>query len=685
MTTAEFAPRYIAAGLSVIPIRPGSKQASIKWEPYQKRRMSAEEARQHFVNGCQVALVCGSVSGNLECVDFDKPELFQPFLDTVEGVNAALRSKLTVWQQTPSGGYHLVYRCSGPVGGNRKLATSARYQDDQGRPRQDVFIETRGAGGYFLAAPSKGYTLHGSLESLPVLTPEERDLLHAIAKSFDEAEPQGHQQPARTDTNTGDRPGDVFNREADWQTLLEGEGWTFVKTMGDRQHWTRPGKTDGSVSATLNEQGLFVFSSSTPLPVQKPLDKFAFYAYSRFNGDFKEAARSLRVPDNSGHSGRIGGFPGHSGQKRTDSERLRPESGRLSDTNQFSQSLAGVVLEFINSDPAPFETKDVYSECCVKDRRGKKTVSDALAYYEKKGKIRKIDGKRGHWEVAEDEPEDMGLLSAGAEPFNIMLPLEISEHAIIRPGSVILVSGSSNAGKSAFLLSVVRNFFAPHIYPHRPLPLSYERIEVAPMRFLNSEMSAGELVARIKRFGDDPAAWVQHVKFIERSHSFHKLVLPDGVTFIDFLEVNEDFFQAGKFISEIHHRLKSGIAVVAMQKKQGALHAKGGEMTMEKPRLVINLDRNEPHGFICKIAKCKEPVDFMHSIQGMERDFVISGRSEILPISDWRFVNDAQRKTINAEYGRNGLPDQVKRDRIDYRTKTLFYPAAAEPAEEGLL
>jgi len=679
MTLAEFATQCLTHRLSVIPIRPDSKQASIKWEPYQKRRMSAVEIKRHFVNGCQIALVGGSVSGNLECLDFDKPDLFQPFLDTLEGVNAVLRGKLTVWQETPSGGFHILFRCSAPVGGNQKLAMSVRGKDDQGRPQQDVFIETRGQGGYFLVAPSKGYTLNGSLGSLPVLSPAERDLLHSIARSFDEAEHQAPRPPVKTDPTSGDRPGDRFNQETDWKTLLEGEGWQYVKTVGDHQHWCRPGKSDGSTSATLNTQGFFCFSSSTPLPVQKPLDKFSFYAYCRFNGDFSAAAKSLRVPDNSGHSGQIRTFPDASGRTPDGSRTVSgyaPGKGR---------TLAGDVLSFIESDPAPFETKDVYSELCAKDRREKKTISDALSYYEKQNKIRRIDGKRGWWEVVEDEPEAMNLLSVSAEPFNILLPLGITKRATVRPGSIILVSGSSNAGKTVFLLSVVRNFFASHIYPHTALHLSYERIDVALMVYLNSEMSAGELATRIRGFGDDPSTWVPHVKFIERTHSFDKLVDPDGVTFIDFLEVNEDFYQAGKFIADIHRRLKGGVAVVAMQKKQGHAFAKGGEMTLEKPRLAINLDKNEPHGFICKIAKCKEPVDFMHSIQGMERDYVITGRSEILPTSDWRFVNEPQRKAINQEYARTNLPDRVKRDRIDYRTGEPLFTPVPEFTEEGAL
>lgn len=92
---------------------------------------------------------------------------------------------------------------------------------------------------------------------------------------------------------------------------------------------------------------------------------------------------------------------------------------------------------------------------------------------------------------------------------------------------------------------------------------------MAPLVYLNSEMSGQELVARIRAFGDEPAEWVKHVNFIERNHSFDRIISPDGINLIDFLEVNEDFFQAGKLIADIHKKLKNGFAIIAMQKKTG--------------------------------------------------------------------------------------------------------------------
>lgn len=679
----EAAKQYASFGLSVIatwsakhPDESRRKKPKTAWKEYQTRQPTPAEIERNFKDNQNsgLALIAGKVSGNLEFLDFDKPALFAPFMEALRRTDLALASKIIV-QKTPSGGYHGIYRCADPVPGNQKLARS-----EDGK---ETLIETRGEGGYALICPSEGYKLQGDLADLATITGDERGVIVRIAKSFDQHKetvrpPAPTTGQPRPGAEENERPGDVFERRADWRQLLEADGWKYLKTIGDREHWSRPGKNPASSSATLNEKGLYVFSSNTPLPIETPLGKFAYLANYRFSGDYKAAARWVvetypedfpndtpgnRTSDReeppwpddsdiSDISDKSDGFR----QIQTDSETFRQNSDKF----DRKHSLAQYVYDFIDQDPAPFSNNDVYSELCARTREEKKKICDTLLYCEKQGKIKKIDGRRGSWEVVESRPEVMDLLSVDAEPFNISLPLGISNFVTIRPGGIILVSGSNNAGKTVFLLSSCRNFFSPHINGNRLTPLSNEREEVCPkIQYLNSEMSRQELVARIRSFGDDPAEWVKHVSFIERTHSFDRVVDPDGINLIDFLEVNEDFFQAGKLIADIHKKLKSGIAVIAMQKKQGYAFAKGGEMTLEKPRLAINLDKNEPHGFTCKIAKAKEAVDFTRNIQGMTRDFVITGDSRILPISDWRHVNEKQRAAINADYDRNHLPRRV--------------------------
>ena len=303
----------IKAGMAPIPIRAGGKVPLDRWTDDQHHPMDETEIPRRFRNGCNLGIVCGAGSGNLECLDFDNASLFQPLLDTLEAVNPSLRQKLTVWQETPSGGYHLLYRCSAPVGGNAVLA-----HDRDGK----AAIETRGQGGQFLVAPSRAtskqdgkqrpYILHGTLQAVPTITAEDVALLHNIASSFDES---GHQEQKRLPRNqggtiSGDRPGDRYNHVTDWNELLVRYGWRCLKTMGDRQHWQRPGKTGPEASGTLHPtKGFWCFSTSTPLPTQQPLTPFAVFTYMEYGGDFVAAARALAAEHTPAHP--IGEQPPH--------------------------------------------------------------------------------------------------------------------------------------------------------------------------------------------------------------------------------------------------------------------------------------------------------------------------------------------------------------------------------------
>ena len=141
----EAAIQLLSLGYSVIPTNADKTPALSSWKRHQKQAMPVETAKKVFYNGCSLAMVGGAVSGNLECLDFDKPELFQPFIDMLKGINQEFAGRL-VKVRTPSGGYHLIYRCQQPCAGNQKLTMS-----DNGK---ETWIETRGEGGYFLTTPS---------------------------------------------------------------------------------------------------------------------------------------------------------------------------------------------------------------------------------------------------------------------------------------------------------------------------------------------------------------------------------------------------------------------------------------------------------------------------------------------------------------------------------------------------
>ena len=149
---AATAMAYLAAGLSCLPAAKARKHPAIgSWKNWQSRLPTEVEVRAWFSNQHDaICVVSGAVSGNLECMDFDQHgELFDAWMQKVD---TALLAKLVI-EQTPSGGYHVCYRCESPVEGNLKLARGMR----DGKLK--TLIETRGEGGLFLCAPTEGYAL----------------------------------------------------------------------------------------------------------------------------------------------------------------------------------------------------------------------------------------------------------------------------------------------------------------------------------------------------------------------------------------------------------------------------------------------------------------------------------------------------------------------------------------------
>ena len=93
-----------------------------------------------------------------------------------------------------------------------------------------------------------------------------------------------------------DRPGDRFNRETDWASILEPHGWVQVPFSGDGERWRRPGKDDG-VSATADGGGhrlLYVFTSNAPpLQPQTSYTRLGAFAELEHGGDYSAAAREI--------------------------------------------------------------------------------------------------------------------------------------------------------------------------------------------------------------------------------------------------------------------------------------------------------------------------------------------------------------------------------------------------------
>lgn len=317
----EAAYKYTRSGLSIIPIRPdGTKAPALReWKTYQHRIPSEAEVAAWFNSGNNygIAVVAGSVSGNLEVLDFDQESLFLPWRELVENECLGVTEQFVVIK-TPVGGYHVYFRSSF-VERNLKLARQAlevpeaspgARKVEQRWIRIKTLIETRGEGGYVLAPPSpaschrsnRPYKIvAGELTDIPIITTQQRDILLSAARSFNEyveldrIHSTGTKLKNQAQLST--RPGDDFNSRATWEPLLTAHGWKLLGMRGEKGLWQRPGKSGFGISATTNFNGsnlLYVFSTNAPpFEPEHAYSPFAIYSLLKFDGDFRSAARSL--------------------------------------------------------------------------------------------------------------------------------------------------------------------------------------------------------------------------------------------------------------------------------------------------------------------------------------------------------------------------------------------------------
>ena len=292
----EIAKEYYQSGLSIIPI--GEKKLPIgSW-----KRNQTELIEPSFSSCIGIGIVCGEVSGGVECIDIDQKysldgKLFENYKNLIAQADKNLLKKLVV-QSTPSGGYHFVYKCA-TIEGNKKLAnrhTTEAEKLENPKDKIRVLVETRGIGGYFMVAPSDGYkVIYGDLKQISILSALEREILFVCARTLNEVfEVATVNKNSQKTILENLSPFEDWNNRGDVLDLLESEGWVVKLQNGAKKLLLRPQGT-GMWSADWNEDKriFYVFTSSSEFEQNKGYNPTQVLAKLRFNDDFSECAKWL--------------------------------------------------------------------------------------------------------------------------------------------------------------------------------------------------------------------------------------------------------------------------------------------------------------------------------------------------------------------------------------------------------
>lgn len=310
----------------------------------------------------------------------------------------------------------------------------------------------------------------------------------------------------------------------------------------------------------------------------------------------------------------------------------------LDRANRRERNLAGEVEEFVLSTNGSFLSTDVSKGLHLSTRDENKNLSVILRRLSEKGVIEKIGDRNGHWRKVENDVEVIDWKNAVTEEYPIRFPLNVHDLVKLYPGNIAILAGASNTGKTTFMLELVR--------------LNQETHNVL---YMNSEMGASELKLRLEMFHEACPIGRWKFKAIERSDKFADAIDPDGLNIIDFMEIYDEFWKLAGWIRDVHKKLNNGVAIIAIQKQSSSKkdqkdYGRGGEMTLEKPRLYMAMDRGR-----LKIVKAKIWRSHDKNPNGLTRDFKIVSGWKFLPNpmgSDW--VTDEEKKYSKAGFVQDG-------------------------------
>ena len=299
------------------------------------------------------------------------------------------------------------------------------------------------------------------------------------------------------------------------------------------------------------------------------------------------------------------------------------------------------LTEFVENSCGSFTTSDIDREFGIVTQNDRTRRRVALHRLINKKIIIKDRRMAGRYLINTATLDFIDLNQTEEKIFPINFPLELHSMVSIPPKCIVVVAGSSNAGKTAFLLETLRLNLKPQ----------FEKL------YLMSEMGPSEYKQRVSAYGQESLPlWNEKVKASSVSSGFHAAVSqynPNGLTVIDFLEeVEGEYYRIASDIRAIYDALESGVAIVALQKHSNARVGRGGEATTEKARLYITIDQllqtSDCAISAVKIVKAKNYTG--KNPNGKERHIRIVRGATIEPLSDWMYCDDAKREYFVRQY-----------------------------------
>jgi hypothetical protein len=305
----------------------------------------------------------------------------------------------------------------------------------------------------------------------------------------------------------------------------------------------------------------------------------------------------------------------------------------VSELSSRHHSLSRDVRLRIEYTEGDFTTPQLYGEFGATTVAEKDAIRQIIFRMKEAGEILPVGRKDGVYRKVDKALEEVDLLGTPPTPVDIYLPLGLDNLVKIYPRSIVVIAGAGNRGKTALAYDFIKH--------------NMDRHEI---RLLFAEGGAESLIDRLSVHPDKSMEdW--KFKAYPRTRHFEDVVLPNGITVVDYMLIPDEFWLVGHYLDEIYRKLDKGIVYVNIQKDTKSEIGRGGEFGLERPQLYVTLnpdldvtDKQENEQYcIAKILKAKA---WRHRVNpdGKSLKFSIQDGWNVKHYADWHYAHKQERQ-----------------------------------------
>jgi len=273
----------------------------------------------------------------------------------------------------------------------------------------------------------------------------------------------------------------------------------------------------------------------------------------------------------------------------------------MTDINQdhlYAKVSARIRADFLETHRDGFSFYDIISFFNWKETETKKAVSKWL-HYESTKADPLLEKRNKYYIYIYKYLEPLDWTNVDLKPLELRWPRGIDDgtafgfekNVFISPGSVNIIAGVSNTGKTAFLMNFI-----------------IENMDKYSCLYMSNEFSAYGLKRRLRGFD-----WVDLIdgegkpKFtaIKRYENWHHMLLAD-INVIDYMRL-DDNTQVEGAIKLIQEHLGNKIAFIALQKPPGRDVGYGGQPTLNAASFYLAMEKGK-----LKVIKVKDKEGNMY-------------------------------------------------------------------------